>query len=102
MKISIIKSQLCIEQVVMDSSSLKVELSDGRSVTVPLVWYPRLDNATTEERNHWELIGDGQGIHWPDLDEDLSLEGLLNGRPSFESPESFQNWISRREAIRVF
>ena len=82
----------------MDSSSLKVELLDGRSVTVPLVWYPRLVNATTAERNHWELIGDGQGIHWPDLDEDLSLEGLLNGRPSIESPESFQKWIFRREA----
>jgi hypothetical protein len=102
MKISIIEPQLCIEEVVVDSSSLKVELSDGRSVTVPLVWYPRLVNATTAERNHWELIGDGQGIHWPDLDEDLSLEGLLNGRPSFESPESFQKWISRREASRVF
>lgn len=98
----VLEPQLCIEEVVVDSSSLKVELSDGRSVTVPLVWYPRLVNATPAERNHWELIGDGQGIHWPDLDEDLSLEGLLNGRPSFEYPESFQKWISRREATRVF
>jgi len=94
----VLESQLCIEEVAVDSSRLSIDLSDGRSVTIPLVWYPRLLHATVMERNHWELIGDGQGIHWPDLDEDLSLEGLLNGRPSFESPESFQKWISKREA----
>lgn len=97
----VLEPQLSIEEVAVDSSTLRFELSDGRSVSAPLVWYPRLLHATTSERNHWELIGDGQGIHWPDLDEDLSLEGVLNGRPSFESPESFRKWLSKREGGAV-
>lgn len=97
----VLEPQPCIEAVAVDSTRLCVELSDGRSVTVPLVWYPRLLHATVGERNHWELIGDGQGIHWPELDEDLSLEGLLNGRPSFESAESFRKWLSKRKTNAV-
>ena len=56
---------------------LVVDLMDGRTIAVPLAWYPRLANATPEQRNHWELAGGGYGIHWPDIDEDLSTEGLL-------------------------
>lgn len=73
------------EVVTVTEDSLQVELSDGRSISVPLAWYPKLIHATQEERDDWEFIGDGQGIRWPDLDEDLSIEGLIVGRPSGES-----------------
>lgn len=68
-----------IMQVTVDESRLIVDLMDGRTIAVPLAWYPRLANATEKQRNHWELTGGGYGIHWPDLDEDLSAEGLLRG-----------------------
>jgi len=58
---------------------LIVALKDGRTVSVPLAWFPRLLRATPEQRQRWELMGDGEGIHWPDLDEDVSVEGLLRG-----------------------
>lgn len=75
---------------------LTVELTDGRTLSVPLVWYPRLLHGTTEERDDWELIGDGEGIHWPALDEDISIQGLLDGRPSIESGPSLQRWLKAR------
>ena len=78
------------------NDTLTVELSDGRRLSVPLDWYPRLEHGTDKERQHWELIGDGDGIHWPDLDEDLSVEGLLAGRRSGESAGSLQRWLARR------
>ena len=62
-----------------DESRLIVDLADGRTIAVPLNWFPRLQNATPEERARWELSGAGRGIHWPDIDEDLSVEGLLEG-----------------------
>ena len=65
--------------VVLDDARLVVDLMDGRTIVVPLAWYPRLANATPEQRNHWQLAGGGYGIHWPDIDEDLSTEGLLRG-----------------------
>ena len=67
-----------------NSSTLMVEFEDGRSIHLPLVWYPRLFRATQTQRNHWELIGPGIGVHWPDMDEDLSASGLLAGRASIE------------------
>lgn len=82
--------------VTCSDESLTVELADGRRLTVPLDWYPRLKAASAEERQHWELIGEGDGIHWPDLDEDVSVEGLLAGRRSGESARSFQRWLSAR------
>ena len=88
------------EAVSVTEDTLQVELSDGRSIAVPLAWYPRLVNATLEERRNWGLIGGGQGIHWPDLDEDLSVEGLLAGRPSGESQRSFKRWLEARQAGR--
>jgi hypothetical protein len=66
--------------VELDDDVLTVDIADGRRLTVPLAWFPRLLHATRAQRNHWRLIGDGQGIHWPDLDEDLSVAGLLRGR----------------------
>lgn len=66
-------------QVTVDDDTLSVVLADGRGVTVPLVWFPVLLHATPEQRRNWRLIGDGRGIHWPDVDEDLSVEGLLRG-----------------------
>ena len=62
--------------------TLSVRLMDGRTISVPLVWYPRLLNATEEQRNNWQISGGGYGIHWPDVDEDLSTEGLLRGAPA--------------------
>jgi hypothetical protein len=80
--------------------ALIVELHDGRAVSVPIVWYPRLAQGSLKERRHWELIGPGIGIHWPELDEDISVDGLLRGLPSGESPESFKRWLaSRKRAV---
>lgn len=76
--------------------SLSVDLEDGRTITVPLAWYPRLLHATPEERDNWRLIGKGEGIHWPDVDEDVSVDNLLNGKPSGESQSSFKHWLDSR------
>ena len=65
--------------VSVSDDELTVRLADGRAITVPLVWFPRLLNATAAARKNWELLGDGEGIHWPDADEDLSVDGLLGG-----------------------
>jgi len=78
--------------------TLTVDLSDGRTIYVPLGWYPRLECAKTEERAKWRFIGRGQGIHWDDLDEDISVEGLLAGKPSGESQASLKKWIQSRQA----
>ncbi|MDP2919669.1 MAG: DUF2442 domain-containing protein [Dehalococcoidia bacterium] len=76
--------------------ALMVELNDGRMITVPLAWYPRLLHATPQERSNWRLIGIGQGIHWNDLDEDISVENLLTGRRSGESQSSLKRWLEAR------
>lgn len=76
--------------------TLIVDLSDGRTISVPLAWYPRLLHSTPEERKNWRLIGRGHGIHWEDIDEDISVEGLLAGRPSGESQASFKRWLKVR------
>ena len=83
-------------QVSVTDSALTVELADGRTLTVPLVWYPRLSHATFEERNHWRFIGRGEGIHWPDLDEDISVANLLAGKPSGESQRSLKQGLEIR------
>ena len=83
--------------VKVNADALIVELRDGRTVSVPLRWYPRLAAGRPAERRNWELIGRGAGIHWPDLDEDISIEGLLIGRRSGESATSLQRWrVARR------
>lgn len=76
--------------------TLTVELRDGRTVSVPTMWYPRLDHATADERQGWELIGGGSGIHWKAVDEDISVEALLAGKGSNESQESLQRWLNTR------
>ena len=77
--------------------ALVVELRDGRVVSVPLSWYPRLAEGSLRERRRWELLGPGIGIHWPDLDEDISVDGLLQGLPSGESPASLNEWRATRK-----
>ena len=84
------------ERVTVSDDSLTVDLVDGRSIAVPLAWYPRLVNATPTERTHWQLIGRGEGVHWPDLDEDISIENLLSGIRSGESQRSFNQWLASR------
>lgn len=86
------------QHVSLTDDSLVVQLVDGRTISVPLTWYPRLAHGTRDERTRWRLIGNGEGIHWPDLDEDISVEGLLAGRPSGETPASIQRWLDARES----
>jgi hypothetical protein len=83
-------------QVTVTDDTLTVELCDGRTISVPLAWYPRLLHGSAEERGRWRLIGQGRGIHWLDLDEDLSVENLLAGKRSGESQRSFGEWLARR------
>lgn len=71
-----------IKDVRSDEDSLTVDFADGRTLSVPLAWYPRLLHATPEQRSHWQIAGGGYGVHWPDIDEDLSAEGLLMGAPA--------------------
>lgn len=84
------------ETVTITDCALTVELSDGRSISLPLAWFPRLMHGTSEERSNWRLIGQGAGIHWPALDEDVSVENLLAGRASGESQRSLKRWLSQR------
>jgi hypothetical protein len=86
------------QQVDVTNDALSVDLVDGRTVSVPLAWYPRLLHATPAERKNWRLIGKGQGIHWPDLDEDISIENIVLGQPSGESQSSFKQWLEKRRA----
>jgi hypothetical protein len=95
-------SSLTVEAKALDvqltDDSLSVDLSDGRTISVPLAWYPRLMHGTHSERHNWRFIGDREGIHWPDLDEDISVENLLLGKPSGESQHSFKRWLGQRLA----
>ena len=86
------------QSVTVSEDSLTIDLVDGRTIAVPLVWYPRLWHGTTEERGHFEIFGDGAYIHWPDLDEDLTVAGLLLGRRSGESPQSLKKWLEARDS----
>ncbi len=88
------------QAVVVTDELLTVELTDGRTLSVPLSWYPRLWHGGPEERQNWRLIGQGEGIHWPDLDEDISVENLLLGRPSDEGPTSLKQWLAARTATQ--
>jgi hypothetical protein len=82
MSTSEIKPGERVKDVHFTEDTLSVDLIDGRTITVPLVWYPRLLHATIEQRMNWQIAGGGYGIHWPDIDEDLSTEGLLRGAPA--------------------
>jgi hypothetical protein len=86
------------QSVSVTEDTLNVDLVDGRTIAVPLAWYPRLAYGTAAERNKWELIGRGEGIHWPELDQDISVENLLTGARSGESQRSFKKWLESRGA----
>jgi hypothetical protein len=82
----------------LTEDTLVVDLADGRTVSVPLAWYPRLLQGSPHERAHHRLIGEGEGIHWPDLDEDISVENILAGRASSEGAKSFARWLEARSS----
>lgn len=90
--------QAYAQHVSFGDETLIVDLVDGRTLTVPSAWYPRLAHGMPAERANWRLIGRGEGIHWLDLDEDLSVEGLLAGRPSGETQASLRRWLENRKA----
>ncbi|MCP4422445.1 MAG: DUF2442 domain-containing protein [Chloroflexi bacterium] len=81
------------------ADKLIVDLGDGRSLHVPLSWYPRLHHATPAERNNWQLLGDGYAVEWLDLDEHIGIEGLLAGRHSGENERSLQRWLENRSSV---
>lgn len=84
------------KRVIVTDDMLTVDLSDGRTISVPLAWFPRLAHGTAAERAKWTLIGGGEGIRWPDLDEDISVESLLAGRRSGETQDSLRRWLHSR------
>lgn len=86
-----------IVNVTVTDDTLSVDLEDGRTIAVPIGWYPRLAYGTPAERANVQISGAGYGMHWPDLDEDLGIEGLLLGRQSTESASSLKRWLQRRE-----
>ena len=87
-------------KVAVTENVLSVDLEDGRTMSVPFDWYPRLAHGTPAERLNFQISGTGCGIHWPDLDEDIGVEGLLLGKRSTESPASFEQWLKNRESRR--
>ena len=90
-----------IAGISITDDTLAVDLEDGRTIAVPIGWYPRLAYGTPEERANFEISGAGYGIHWPDLDEDIGVEGLLLGKKSSESPTSFERWLQQRKPGRL-
>ncbi|MCC6127211.1 MAG: DUF2442 domain-containing protein [Pirellulales bacterium] len=82
--------------VAVTEDALTLDLADGRTISAPLAWYPRLLHGTARERNHFRILGGGEGIHWPDLDEDISVENILMGHPSGESQNSLAAWLAGR------
>ncbi len=97
MNSSVVETREALATVVeANIDTLTVELADGRTIAVPLAWFPRLAHAPAEERNSWRLIGGGRGIHWPAIDEDISVANLLAGQPSMESQSSFKKWLATR------
>jgi Protein of unknown function (DUF2442) len=89
------------QSVTASDEALIVDLADGRTITVPLAWFPRLAHGTSAERANWRLIGRGIGTHWPDLDEDISVESLLAGRRSGETQASLRCWLDARKAKAI-
>jgi hypothetical protein len=96
MSSSTVDQFLTASNVHIDDDTLICEFSDGRVLSVPIAWYPRLSHGTATERSNWRFTGSGRGIHWPELDEDISIENLLNGKHSGESQTSFKKWLESR------
>jgi hypothetical protein len=86
-----------VMNVSVTDDTLSVDLEDGRTVSIPIGWYPRLAHGTPAERANVQIAGAGFGLHWPDLDEDIGVEGILLGKPSTESPQSFEKWLKARK-----
>ena len=97
--LAIVEREVAALSVVVTEDELTVSLIDGHRISVPLAWYPRLSHASKAEREKYELIGRGTGIHWPLIDEDLSVSGILKGNPSYESEKSLSSWLKERESI---
>ena len=97
MTTSILETEPTALNVTIRGEKLTVDLMDGRTITVPLDWYPRLVHGSRKERQNWTLLGDGDVIEWPDLDEHIGIEGLVAGRRSGESQRSFERWLSARK-----
>lgn len=98
MRISTVEAEVPVaEGVTVTEDTLSADLSDGRTISVPLAWFPRLMHGSQQERDNWRLTGKGYGIHWEDLDEDISVENLLLGQASGESQASFKKWLSSRQ-----
>ncbi len=87
-----------VDSIHFEKDALVVKLIDRRVISTPLAWYPRLYHGSTKERENYRLIGNGFGIHWPDLEEDVSVSGLIIGRPSEESPDSLAKWLAARKS----
>ena len=85
------------QNVVVTDDALTVDLSYGRTISVPLAWYPRLLHSPPNERNNWRFIGGNDGIHWPDIDEDISIKNIILGQPYGEIKNSFQRWLEERK-----
>ena len=92
----VLNAEPTIVDLKIDEEKLFIDLEDGRSLIIPLTWYPRLLHGTLAERQNWQLLGDGYAIEWPDLDEHIGIEGLLAGRRSSESQESLERWLASR------
>jgi hypothetical protein len=86
-----------VVSVTVTDDTLSADLEDGRTIAVPIGWYPRLAHATLAERANFQISGAGYGIHWPEIDEDIGIEGLLLGKKSTESPVSFERWLEQRK-----
>lgn len=89
-----------IVHVMVTDDTVSVDLEDGRTISVPIGWYPRLAHGTPAERANFDISGAGYGIHWPDLDEDLGVDGLMLGKRSTESPASFEKWLKQRKILQ--
>ncbi|MBN1648510.1 MAG: DUF2442 domain-containing protein [Spirochaetales bacterium] len=86
-----------LTKIKINDESIIVDFDDGRTISLPTSWYPRLQYGSQKERDNYHMIGNGEGIHWPDLDEDISIEGLISGIRSHESQASLQNWLKARK-----
>ena|SRR5437016_4962360 len=96
MTLKVEQSEARAQDVKVTADTLTVDLTDGRTISVPLAWFPRLLDGSVAERNNWRFIAREEGIHWIDLDEDISVEGLLHGRQSRESHASLEKWLQSR------
>ncbi len=95
--LSVTPTLIKIIHAAVTDDTLSIDLEDGRSIEIPIGWYPRLAYGSPAERANFQISGTGYGIHWPDLDEDIGVEGILLGKKSSESPASFERWLQRRQ-----